>query len=237
MSFINIYKIFGKNFVRRRLLATATSSVMKDFLAKPFPNKQGSTYDMQLVSLDIETTGLDPRKDKIVSIGVVNIECMGIKLESCWHQIIQTKKNIPTQSIAIHQITDDKIKAGMSIAQAMPLLLERISGKVILVHNAKIELGFITKICQDLYASDFVIPYIDTQALAKRSLERHNLAYSNNDLRLFNLRKSRNMPAYKAHNALMDAIATAELFLAMVNDIAPRYDNNKSTARLGDFLF
>jgi DNA polymerase III epsilon subunit-like protein len=39
------------------------------------------------------------------------------------------------------------------------------------------------------------------------------------------------MPAYKAHNALMDAIATAELFLAMFNKISP-----KSDGRLSEFL-
>jgi len=48
---------------------------------------------------------------------------------------------------------------------------------------------------------------------------------------LFNLRRTYNMPAYKAHNALMDAIATAELFLAMVSKIA----SNKN-ASLRDFL-
>ena len=39
------------------------------------------------------------------------------------------------------------------------------------------------------------------------------------------------MPAYKAHNALMDAIATAELFLAMVNKISAH-----KNARLADFI-
>ncbi|VAW96428.1 DNA polymerase III epsilon subunit [hydrothermal vent metagenome] len=236
MRLVNFYHLLGKEFVRRQLLVNATSSAMKNFLAKPFPNKRESIYDLELVSLDIETTGIEPEKDKIVSIGLVDIKCLGIKLDSCWHQIIQTKKNIPEQSIVIHQITDDQIKTGMSIEQAMPLLLERLSGKVMLVHNAKIELGFINKICQALYASDFVISVIDTQALAKRSLDRHHSPYSNKELRLFNLRRSRNMPAYKAHNALMDAIATAELFLAMLNDIVPHCDTDKHKARLADFL-
>jgi len=51
----------------------------------------------------------------------------------------------------------------------MPILLERLAGKVMLVHNARIEQGFINKICQTLYGCDFVIPTIDTQALATSS--------------------------------------------------------------------
>ncbi len=232
----HIYQLLGKNFVRQRLLSKASSPVMQHFLSKAFPDKKKFIDEVVIVSLDIETTGLDPDKDKIVSIGLVEIRHLGIKLQSCWHQIIQTKKNIPEQSIVIHQITDDQIKTGISIEQAMPLLLEHLKGKVMLVHNAKLELGFINKICQVLYASDFVIPVIDTQALARRSLDRRNSAYNTSDLRLFNLRCARHMPAYKAHNALMDAIATAELFLAMLNDIVPRCEMDKGKARLADFL-
>jgi len=237
MKYLNhFYHLLGKNFVRRRLLAQTSSSVMQHFLNQPFPDKKDFINDVGIVSLDIETTGLNPAKDKIVSIGLVEIKHSGINLNSCWHQIIQTKKNIPQQSVVIHQITDDQIKTGMSIKQAMPLLLARLRGNVMLVHNVKVELGFIRKTCQALYASDFVIPVIDTQVLAKRSLERRNAAYNNHDLRLFNLRRSRNMPAYKAHNALMDAIATAELFLAMLNDIAPRSDIEQNKVRLAEFL-
>ena len=225
------YKIFGKNYQRRQLLVKTTAPVMQAYLSKPFPNKKNLISNSDIVSLDIETTGLDPDKDRIVSIGLVQIEQLGIKLESCWHQVISTNKDLSATSVVIHQITDDESEEGMSIDEAIPKLLELLSGKVMLVHNANVEQGFINKICQSLYDSEFVIPIIDTQYLAKRSLDRSNQPYKSNDLRLFNLRKSYNMPAYKAHNALMDAIATAELFLAMVDKIAPNRNG-----RLGDFL-
>ena len=222
--------IFGKNYQRKYLLKKQQAPVMQKYLSKPFANKKDLITGLDIVSLDIETTGLNSEQDRIVSIGLVQIENLGIKLESCWHQIITTNKNLSAESVVIHQITDDQSETGMSINEAIPKLLERLSGKVMLVHNAKVEQGFINKICQTLYGCDFLIPTIDTQALAKRSLDRHNSPYHVNDLRLFNLRKQFNMPAYKAHNALMDAIATAELFLAMANKISP----NK-TARLSEF--
>jgi len=226
-----LQKLFGKDYQRRRLLAKVTAPEMQAYLFKPFPNKKELIAKIDIVSLDLETTGLDPDIDRIVSIGLVQIEQLGIKLESCWHQIISTNKDLSAQSVVIHQITDDQSETGMSIDEAIPKLLERLRGKVMLVHNATVEQSFINKICQTLYDSDFIIPIIDTQFLARRSLDRSNQHYKNNDLRLFNLRKNFNMPAYKAHNALMDAIATAELFLVMVNNIAP----NKN-GKLADFL-
>ncbi|MDH5370424.1 MAG: exonuclease domain-containing protein [Gammaproteobacteria bacterium] len=222
---------FDDNYKRKKLYKSTRSTVMKEFYKKPFPNKKEFISDVDVIALDFETTGLDINDSDIVSIGLVKISQLGINLESCTHQLINTKSELSESSVVIHQITDTKSASGTNIETAIPNLLETLSGNVMLAHNAKVELGFINKMCQKLYGTDFVIPVIDTQYLAKRSLERKNQTYKPNELRLFNLRKSLNMPAYKAHNALMDAIATAELFLAMVNRISP-----KSNGRLSDFL-
>lgn len=230
MFFASINKLFGKNFVRRCLLKKAASSVMSSFYAEPFPSRNRLISETDIVSVDIETTGLNPENDKIVSIGFVTVKNLSVQLEMSGHYIVHTKKCIPEQSVVIHQITDDRLKEGISIRQAVPLLLQHLQGKVMLVHNANIEQGFLNKICRSLYGSDFVIPVIDTQLLAKRSMERRNLPCKSTDLRLFNLRRKYNMPAYKAHNALMDAIATAELFLAMVAEFSP-----ENKARLKNF--
>jgi len=223
--------LLGKNYIRRKLLKKTDSTVMQDYLQKPFPNNKTLITDIDIVSLDFETTGLDVKKDKVVSIGTVNVIKLGVDLQSSSHQLISTNSQLPETSVVIHEITDSQLVNGISIDVALPILLKLLSGKVLLAHNAKLELGFINRLCNELYNTDFVIPVIDTQNLAKRSLERKNRIYKNNELRLFNLRRSFNMPAYKAHNALMDAIATAELFLVMVNKISP-----KTTARLKDFL-
>lgn len=225
------HKLLGKNYARKYWLKKTDSSVMKDFLSHPFISRRTLIRQTNIISLDIETTGLNSEVDRIVSIGLVEVSELGIKLESCWHQIINTNLEIPEKSVVIHNITDDESAAGLTIEVAIEELLERLKGKVVLVHNANIEQGFINKICQKLYGTDFVMQVIDTQVLAKRSFERKNKSYKPTELRLFNLRKMYKMPPYKAHNALLDALATAELFLAMVNNIS---SSNK--ARLNDFL-
>lgn len=222
---------FGENYVRKKLLKKTQSSVMKKYLEKPFPNKKEIISNLNIISLDFETTGLNIKKDKIVSIGSVSIKHLGVDLKSCSHKLINTRKELPESSVVIHQITDNQSANGMDIEEALPDLLKQLRGKVLLAHNAKVELGFINKMCQKLYNTNFIIPVIDTQYLAKRSLDRQNQSYKGSDLRLFNLRKTFNLPPYKAHNALKDAVATAELFLAMVSKIS-----SKNNARLSDFL-
>lgn len=225
------YKLFGKNYARKYWLKKTQSSVMRDFLELPFTGRRKLIKETDIVSLDIETTGLNPKEDRILSIGLVQISELGIKLDSCWHQVIKINKDIPEESVVIHNITDDEAASGISIDNAIEELLRRLKGKVVLVHNSNVEQGFINEVCQKLYSTDFIMRVIDTQVLAKRSFERKNLAYKPAELRLFNLRKRYKLPAYKAHNALLDAIATAELFLAMLPAISAN-DN----ARLSDFL-
>ena len=223
--------LLGKNYVRRKLLDKSTSPEMEQYFKVPFPEKKELIADIEIVSIDFETTGLDKVKDSVISLGLVNIKGLSIELDSAKHKLINADKKLSETSVVIHQITDSQLIDAEDINDVLPFLLNRLKGKVLLAHNAKVEIGFIKKMCKEIYGSDFLIPVIDTQYLAKRSFDRKNISYKNSDLRLFNLRSSFNMPAYKAHNALMDAIATAELFLALVNQISP----NKN-AKLGEFM-
>lgn len=204
---------------------------MRDYLATPFPGNNDLLKDIPVVSLDFETTGLDIELDKVVSIGLVNIRNLSIDLSTASHLLVNPGQDVSKSSVVIHQLTDKYLEKADAIQEVMPRILERLSGKVLLAHHAAIEAGFLNEICKHLYQTDFLIPVIDTQALAKRSFELQNKVYKNSELRLFNLRRELNLPAYKAHNALMDAIATAELLLAMIPRISP-----VKTAKLKDFL-
>ncbi|MCU7933033.1 MAG: 3'-5' exonuclease [Candidatus Thiodiazotropha sp. (ex Codakia rugifera)] len=208
--------------LRKRALSKAEPGALHDYLATPLTSKRTQCEALSIVSLDLETTGLDPSKDKILSFGLVEMQHMTIKLETARHQLISIEDEIPEASAVIHQITDDQAATGVPLDEALPELLQRLAGKVMLVHYSAIEQNFISAACQKLFGAPFVIPIIDTLALARRILEHRNHTIQTGDLRLFNLRPRYNLPNYKAHNALSDAVATAELFLAMASDMVPQ---------------
>jgi len=54
--------LFGKNFVRKQYLKNTSSSVMKKFYGCPFPDKNNSINEVELIAIDFETTGLDLKK-------------------------------------------------------------------------------------------------------------------------------------------------------------------------------
>ncbi len=220
-----------KETLRKRAYALARTDVMRAFLGQPLADKKQDWRELEIVSLDLETTGLDPQTDQILSIGLVELKKGNIHLDTAWHKIINVGAAVPESTAVIHHITDDIVARGEPLESVLPELLNRLTGKIMLVHYSFIEQQFINAACKKLYGSPFIIQTIDTLPIAQRRMERRNHTIQPGNLRLFNLMTYYNLPHYKAHNALYDAISTAELFQAMTMEISP-----KGKQRLGDYL-
>jgi DNA polymerase-3 subunit epsilon len=102
---------------------------------------------------------------------------------------------------------------GKSLRVVVEALLKALAGKLMLVHFARIEKQFLRQACLELYGVSPPLMILDTLVMAKRKLDRSDIAYDPQELRLSALRHKHNLPNYFAHNALNDAIATAELLL------------------------
>ncbi len=224
-------RFLGINSKRINLLNQVRPGALYDFYSVPFPESKSSVKDVDFIALDFETTGLDIQNDHVISVGLVEISQLGIKLASAWHEIIKTEKTLPEQSTVIHKITDDMLLQGEGLRTVLDKIITHLKGHILVAHHAQLELGFLNRLCADIYDTEFIIPTIDTQFLAKRQLLRNQVALEENSLRLFNLRERYKLPAYKAHNALYDALSTAELFLVLVSELYPNLD-----CRLKDLL-
>jgi DNA polymerase-3 subunit epsilon len=224
-------RLLGLDRARERALKRAAPGPLRDYLEVPFAERNALCKDVEIVALDLETTGLDIKNDSILSTGLVCLKRFSVRLSSAWYRVVRVDHEIPEASAVIHEITDDQAAAGEPIEQVLPELLERLAGKVMLAHFARVEQSFIDAACRRLYGGPFLIPTIDSLILAQRLFELRNHSIQVGDLRLFNLRPRFNLPRYKAHNALNDALCTAELFLALAGEIAP-----SGRGRLKDFL-
>ncbi|MBF0471043.1 MAG: DNA polymerase III subunit epsilon [Gammaproteobacteria bacterium] len=204
----------GAEARRKRLLPRAPEGAVRDFLEIPFPHYRTPLDRVPILALDFETTGLNPVRDHILSIGAVVVERLEIQLATAYHQVICTEGALHEAGVIVHHITDDHKAQGEALERVLPELLQQMAGKALLVHYAPVERRFLQQTCLRLYGMAPVFPIIDTMEIARRRLDQRTALYSPQDLRLFNLRGRHNLPRYKAHNALNDAIATAELLLA-----------------------
>jgi len=206
--------LLGAEAKRKRLLKKVPDGALKNFLSVPFPDQGTLINELPILSVDFETTGLNAVNDKLLSVGFVEIINQQIKLGSSYHQIINTKEQLSADNVIIHQITDEQKSQGKPLKAVVEKLLDALAGKVMLVHFARIEKQFLKQACLELYGFSPPLLIIDTLALAKRKLDQRDVAYDPSELRLSSLRQKQGLPNHFAHNALNDAIATAELFLA-----------------------
>lgn len=214
--------LFGYEARRKRLLKKVPQGALHDFLSVPFPSEETCLADLPILSVDFETTGLNAITDKLLSVGFVSIEKRQIKLSTCYHQIINTKHRLNADNVIIHHITDQQKSQGKSLRVVVDALLKALAGKVMLVHFAQIEKQFLRQACLELYGASPPLMILDTLAMAKRKLDRRDIAYDPQELRLSALRHKHDLPNHFAHNALNDAIATAELLLAQQKIAATR---------------
>ena len=65
--------------------------------------------DRPLVVFDIESTGVSPRKDRIIELAAIRVEPDGTETERCW--LLNPTVPIPPETTAIHGITDEIVRA------------------------------------------------------------------------------------------------------------------------------
>jgi DNA polymerase-3 subunit epsilon len=210
----------------RKGLQLSKNEQFRNYLLKGLPDISASVADSHFLVLDFETTGLDVNKDHIISVGFTEIKNNRILLNTSEHHLVTTKLKLKSENVSIHHLTDDMVSQGMPINQLIEYLLEKMAGKVLIAHFKKIEYGFIQQTCQSLYGLPLPFIILDTLEIEKRKLVKLNSPIVANQLRLFNLRNTYNLPRYNAHNAMEDAISTAELFIAQVKT---RDVNNNQT--------
>ena len=208
--------LVGYETKRKRLLKKVPKGPLHDFLSVPFPALDTPIDELPILAVDFETTGLDAKVDKLLSVGFVSLEQEQIKLNTSYHQIIKTKKQLEESNVIIHQITDHQKEQGQPLAIVVEKLLKALAGKVMLVHFARIERQFLQQACLELYGFMPDFPMIDTLVIAKRQLDKRDISYDPSELRLSTLRNKYKLPDHHGHDALNDAIATAELLLAQM---------------------
>ncbi len=217
-----MFKFFGADAKQSRLLKAAPEGPLKNFLGHNLPDKNQLLEDANLLAVDFETTGLDSNNDELLSIGFVQINNLEIDLSTAAHYLIKTNNDLVEETVVIHKITDDQISTGLALKDAVAHFLQALKGRVMVAHHAKIESGFTQQACRNIYGCGIIIPVIDTLAIEASRLPKEQ--HANNNLNLNMCCKRYNLPRYRLHDALSDALSCAELLLAQIShcSTAPR---------------
>lgn len=197
---------------------------LNTFYQQPLLDVQQTMEAADFVALDIETTGLDAQKDDIVSIGLVPFDHQRIYLARAKHWIVSSHRLTP-ESVVVHGITHSDLAQAPSLKTVLPEIIASLQGKQVVVHYRYMEREFLRAAIAELWQQNFLFPVIDTLEIeAKRLRETQTLMArfmkkQLPSLRLLHVRERYHLPAYENHNALVDALATAELLQAQIANL------------------
>jgi DNA polymerase-3 subunit epsilon len=170
-------------------------------------------------ALDVETGGLDTRTDPIIAVGMVPVRGGRIRLREAYRTLVRPREasQITAGSVQAHQLVWRDVQEAPPIDEVLPEIERRIREGALLVHHGALD---VTVLRREFKAAGLAWPkppVVDTMRLllATARLGSPDLAQDQIALHLGEARAARGLPEYQAHDALTDAIATAELFLAL----------------------
>lgn len=208
--------------------------MQRQLLHRPLPAPATRLADLEMIALDFETTGLDPRRDHVVAAGWVLIRGDRIIMAGAHEQkVASAAPDGVGQSATIHGIVDSDLEAATAVEVMVERLLPELAGRPVVAHAAAIERGFLAAVLRRMGGVPLLNPFIDTMTLERRLVEGAGgtVRELHGDLTLESCRSRHGLPDHQRHSAGADAIACAELFLAQVSRLG-----EASTLRLRELL-
>jgi len=169
------------------------------------------------VVVDTELSGLDVKKDFIVSIGALKMTGGTIHISKEFYRLIRPKGELTKKSVEIHGITPGELNSEAAMEQIMSEFLDFISDAVIVGHFIHLDLSFLNREFKRQFSRKLPNPAVDTQKIYEWLYENSmnfRKHYPGGPVKtdLFSLANRYGVSVNTVHNALSDSFITAQLF-------------------------
>ncbi len=212
---------FGGDRRRRKAAESAPPGPLREYLSAPRPDPRTPVGALRLLALDFETTSLDAATGFPLSAGWVPVDGRSVRLGGAGSVGFRPPAVGVGDSAVFHGITDDAAGEGLDEAEAVAQVLHALTGRVLLAHHASIEASFLAAACRRVWGVSPDIGYVDTLEIEHRLVTRGGSEPTPGSLRLGAARERYGLPTYSAHEALADALACAELYVAQLTVLGP----------------
>lgn len=196
---------------------------LKAYYSMPIATGDTPLKEVQFVSMDFETTGLNAQEDDILSIGLVPFTLQRIKCIGSAHWVVNPNRDLNDESVVIHGITDSDVTSAPQFEDILQQVLDAIAGKIVVVHYKNIERQFFNNTLLKRIGEGIQFPVVDTLDIEYAIQVRQSSGLINwlkgtkpGSVRLGHARERYKLPAYQPHHALTDSLATAELLQAQL---------------------
>jgi DNA polymerase-3 subunit epsilon len=210
--------VFARLFGRKPPLTPAQRARLAAWQALRAAHRDTPLDESRLVVVDVESSGLNVRRDRLIAIGAVAVTKGRIRLDDAFERVLQQGAVSERGNILIHGIGATAQREGMAPADALLDFLDYLGASPLVAFHAAFDEAMLRRAMRDVLGVAFRQPFADlahvVPALCHRPGARHR---SLDDwLGFFRIGN------YARHSALADAFATAELLLALRPALAAR---------------
>jgi DNA polymerase-3 subunit epsilon len=180
------------------------------------PDRQ-SWREAHFVVVDLETTGLDPTHDDIISFAAIPIQGGRIQPGERVCTLLRPRQTPPAAGVRIHGLRECDLRSQPSLEERIQTISDALAGAILVAHCAWIEQRFLMAALAK-HDRDLDGLVIDTMTLGPRVADQRGL-HCPDDPSLGVLARALGLPVHRAHHADGDALTTAQVFLALASQL------------------
>jgi DNA polymerase-3 subunit epsilon len=175
----------------------------------------------EVVSIDCETTGLDRKRDEIISIAAIRIRGDRILSSQSYQVVVRPSVAIAREAIKVHGLLEADVANARPIHEVLPDLLHFIGGRPLVGYYIDFDAAMLNKHVRKLIGIKLPNPRIEVSGLY------YNLKYSDAppgtqvDLTFARILEDMKLPMFNQHDAFADALMTAMIYVGL-KDLAAR---------------
>jgi DNA polymerase III subunit epsilon len=169
--------------------------------------------------VDLETTGLDPSTDEIISFATLTVDGGKVRLDDARYELVRPRRMPDGDTIRIHGLREADLADAPPLSDMIEGLLGALTGTAIVAHVAAVEQGFLGVALRGR-GLDLRNPVVDTAMLDRELRRLRREAPSDRDpIALSDLARGLGLPVHRPHHADGDALTTAQAFIALATHL------------------
>jgi DNA polymerase-3 subunit epsilon len=178
------------------------------FMFKPGPPDEA-------VAFDCETTGLDVRRDDIISIAAVRIRGNRILASERFEAVARPEARMNVDAIKVHRLREVDVDTGERIEAIIPRFLHFAEGRPLIGYYVDFDVRMVDKYLLGLIGIELPNPLIEVSKLYYERKYGDAPPGTTVDLSFAAILRDLDLPALDQHDAFNDALMTAMMYLRL----------------------
>jgi DNA polymerase-3 subunit epsilon len=178
------------------------------FLFEPGPEDE-------VVSIDCETTGLDPSRDEIISVAAIKIRGGRILASQSFQAVVRPRVAIAAAAIKVHGLREIDVANARPMQDILPDLLHFIGGRPLIGYYIDFDIAMLNNHVAEFLCIHLPNPRIEVSGMYYERKYGDAPPGTRIDLTFANILNDLKLPLFNQHDAYSDALMTAMIYVSL----------------------